>query len=200
MHPNTLETPPGTMINVEERSPTPSPKVQIRLKMPTPISPISLEMSPNDTFSKLKDKIQDMEQVPKSRVSLHFNRKDINDQTSLREFDKQELGVSVIKQSPTTSVGSGSANQGSNKRLKLMVLYKNGTERIPVEMNVGDNVGELRKQLGKMQERMGFGLPSEGYFFIYKQNVMDDDKSFRWHKVGQGDVIEVFSGSVTGGS
>jgi ubiquitin C len=87
---------------------------------------------------------------------------------------------------------------GASKKLKLMV--KSGTKKIPVEMNASDNVGELRKELQKLNQMLQFHLPQDGYFFIYKQNVMDDDKSFRWHHVSQGDTIEIFNGSVTGGS
>lgn len=85
------------------------------------------------------------------------------------------------------------------KKLKLMVLPKSGT-KVPVEVNVMDNVGELRKELQRMQQHHQFNLPQDGYFFIYKQNVMEDDMSFRWHHVVQGDTIEIFNGSVTDAS
>uniref|UniRef100_A0A7N0UCG6 Ubiquitin-like domain-containing protein n=1 Tax=Kalanchoe fedtschenkoi TaxID=63787 RepID=A0A7N0UCG6_KALFE len=199
MHHSSPETPPA-MIKLEDASPSPSEKVQIRLRMPSPISPISIEMSQSDTFSKLKDKIHDLEHIPPHRVSLYHSHKELHDQIPVRDFDGQEVGVSV-KQSPTASFGSGASHGASSRnKLRLMVLPKNGTQRIPVEVNAGDCVGELRRELGRLQERMGFSLPAEGYFFIYKQNVMDDDQSFRWHDVGQGDTIEIFNGSVTGGS
>lgn len=73
-----------------------------------------------------------------------------------------------------------------------MVVLKCGTMKIPVEVNVDDNVGELRKELAKIQQRFELNKPhQEGYFFIYKQNVMDDDRSFQWHRVDHGDTIEV---------
>ncbi|CAM8964897.1 unnamed protein product [Rhodiola kirilowii] len=93
------------------------------------------------------------------------------------------------------------ASQGSWRRMKIVVaLATNMSKRIQVEVNVGDKVGELRKELTRLQERLGFNLPADGYFFICKQNVMDDNKSFRWHGVGQGDTIEIFHGTVTGGN
>ncbi|EOA19703.1 hypothetical protein CARUB_v10003551mg [Capsella rubella] len=93
-----------------------------------------------------------------------------------------------------------SNNNNNPKKLKVMVLLKCGTRKIPVEVNAGDNVGELRKELAKVQQRFQLSLPQDGYFFIYKQNVMDDDRSFRWHRVDHGDTIEIFNGSVSGGS
>ena len=95
---------------------------------------------------------------------------------------------------------AGINNNNPLKKLRVMVLPKCGTRKIPVEVNAGDNVGELRKELAKIQQRFQLNLPQDGYFFIYKQNVMDDDRSFRWHRVDYGDTIEIFNGSVSGGS
>ena len=83
-----------------------------------------------------------------------------------------------------------------------MVVLKWGTKKIPVEVNVDDNVGVLRKELAKVQQRFELNQPQlqEGYLFVYKKNVMDDDRSFRWHRVELGDVIELSDGSVSGGS
>ncbi|CAH2071870.1 unnamed protein product [Thlaspi arvense] len=103
--------------------------------------------------------------------------------------------------STVTMAGSNNNNSNNNpKKLRVMVLPKCGTRKIPVEVNAGDNVGELRKELNKIQQRFQLSLPQEGYFFIYKQNVMDDERSFRWHRVEHGDTIEIFNGSVSGGS
>ncbi|CAA0393582.1 unnamed protein product [Arabidopsis thaliana] len=95
---------------------------------------------------------------------------------------------------------SNNNNNNNPKKLRVMVFPKSGTRKIPVDVNAGDNVGELRKELAKIQQRFQLSLPQEGYFFIYKQNVMDENRSFRWHRVDQGDTIEIFNGSVSGGS
>lgn len=136
-----------------------------------------------------------MEGIPVNRMVLYWRGRELQDSRSLRDCelpDRSEIDVG-IKPLPAAS-GSGS------KRLKLMVMSKCGTKKVPVEVNPLDNVGELRKELEKLDQRFQFHLPPEGYFFIYKQNVMDDDRSFRWHHVGQGDTVEIFNGCVTGGS
>lgn len=150
---------------------------------------VPLEMDVNDNVLRLKEKIHgQMDPVPV-------------DSRSIRECELAENNDvdANIKPSPTGS-GTGSAGTAAAKKLKLLVLPKCGTKKIPVEVNATDNVSELRKELQKLHQRLHFHLPQEGYFFIYKQNVMDDDRSFRWHQVGQGDTIEIFNGSVTGGS
>ncbi|CDY71939.1 BnaCnng75210D, partial [Brassica napus] len=114
----------------------------------------------------------------------------------------QHRNNQVLKpeQSPPSNSTEPILNGQDLPKLRVMVLPKNGTMKIPVEVNASDNVGELRKELVKVQQRFQISLPQEGYFFIYKQNVMEDDRSFRWHRVDHGDTIEIFNGSVSGGS
>ncbi|OMO76722.1 Ubiquitin [Corchorus capsularis] len=183
-----------------------SKKIQLKINVPSSKSSVPVEMDVNDTVLRLKEKIQEIEGVPVSKLVVQASGAELQDHRYLRDcelMENAEIDVN-IKPSPTGS-GTGSAGGGTtttmgSKRLKLMVLTKCGTKKIPVEMNASDNVGELRKELQKLHQRLHFHLPQEGYFFIYKQNVMDDDRSFRWHHVAQGDTIEIFNGSVTGGS
>ncbi|XP_044460479.1 polyubiquitin 8-like [Mangifera indica] len=154
------------------------------------------DMDIKDTVLHLKKKVKthEVESIPVNKLVVQSGGgAEVQDRRSLYEselMNNSEVDVSV-KPSPTSSGGTGS------KKLKLMVLPKCGTRKIPVEVNASDNVGDLRKELQKLQENFHFHLPEEGYFFIYKQNVMDDDRSFRWHHVGSGDTIEIFNGSVT---
>jgi len=176
-----------------------SPLTQIQLNMKTGSKThvVPLEVDVNETVSKLKEKIREIENVsvPVNRLVLHAaTGAELHDHQVLRDCDvseNSEIEVS-FKASPTVSPAS--------KKLKVMVLPKTGMKKVAVEVNASDNVGELRKELQKLSQRVQFHLPPEGYFFIYKQNVMDDDRSFRWHHVVHGDTIEIFSGSVTGGS
>ncbi|ESQ38072.1 hypothetical protein EUTSA_v10029386mg, partial [Eutrema salsugineum] len=128
-----------------------------------------------------------------------------NDQNHINQVFKteqqsppQNTTEQIITGHRDSTVTMAVSNNNSNpKKLRVMVLPKCGTRKIPVEVNASDNVGELRKELAKIQQRFQVSLPQEGYFFIHKQNVMDDDWSFRWHR---GDTIEIFNGSVSGGS
>ncbi|KAK7275643.1 hypothetical protein RIF29_16763 [Crotalaria pallida] len=201
-------------------SPAPTTtKIHLNVKTPSSKMHAPLEIDVSDTVSKLKEKIHDMDQtVPVNRMILLATGAELHDHQVLKDCDHVSDNAEIevnFKPSPppppaatTSSVvvaggiggGSGSGSGGGSKKLKLMVLPKSGTKKIPIEMNATDNVGELRKELQKLHQRIQFPLPQEGYFFIYKQNVMDDDRSFRWHHVAQGDTIEIFNGSVTGGS
>ncbi|KAJ0016776.1 hypothetical protein Pint_10892 [Pistacia integerrima] len=179
---------------VKNEQASPSKKIHLRINIPSSktLVHLPLDMDINDTILHLKEKIHDVEPIP-------VNSAELQDHRSLCDcelMDNSEVDVNV-RPSPTASGGTGTTG---SKKLKLMVLPKCGTKKIPVEVNATDNVGELRKELQKLHQRFHFHLPQDGYFFIYKQNVMDDDRSFRWHHVGQGDTIEIFNGSVTGGS
>lgn len=183
----------------------PSKKIRLAVKIPGSKTHVVVEMDPSDTVLALKEKIRESEAaVPAAlnRMVLHSGGSELQDGRCLRDFDQllsdnAEIEVTVTPSTTTTTTPSAAVG---SKRLRVMVQPKCGTKKIPVELNASDNVGELRKELQKLQQRLQFHLPPEGYFFIYKQNVMDDDKSFRWHHVAQGDTIEIFNGSVSGGS
>lgn len=86
-------------------------------------------------------------------------------------------------------------------RLRVMVLPHSPdnepVSKVPVSVMANENVEELRKELEKLRERNELKLPQGGYFFIHKQNVLDDDQTFLWNGVAHGDTIEVFPGYVT---
>ncbi|CAI9753254.1 unnamed protein product [Fraxinus pennsylvanica] len=153
-------------------------KIQLLVKMQASKLGVALEMDVKETIRTLKEKIQDIEGIPVKKI---------------------EIDVSFRSSSTTTALSGSSGNMGSGSRkLRIIVVTKCGTKRIPIHVNAWDIVGDVKKKLHKLNEKLQLDLPQEGYFFIYKQNVMDDDRSFRWHHVGQGDTIEIFNGSLSG--
>ncbi|KAK4360046.1 hypothetical protein RND71_022275 [Anisodus tanguticus] len=183
---------------------SPTRKIQLLLKMPTSKLGIALEVDVTDSVQRVKERIHEMEGVNVSKLIMHANGIELIDHLNLQDYglsDNSEIDVSirpsVVASAMTTTSSGSSVNNGNGlKKLRIIVLSKCGTKKTPIEVNPSDNVGHLRKELQKLELR----LPQEGYFFIYKQNVMDDDRSFRWHHVCQGDTIEIFNGSVTGGA
>ncbi|XP_039044054.1 ubiquitin domain-containing protein 7SL RNA1-like [Hibiscus syriacus] len=184
--------------NEQQQSSSPlKKKIQLHVNSPSLKTSLHLEMDSNDTV--LKEKIHDqMEPVLVNRLVVQSTGAESQANRSLGDCEPTANNNNDANNKPSPT-SSGTELAGS-KKLKLLVLPKMGTKKIPVEMNATDNVGELRKELQKLHQRLHFHLPQDGYFFIYKQNVMDDDRSFRWHQVAQGDTIEIFNGSVTGGS
>lgn len=66
--------------------------------------------------------------------------------------------------------------------------------RAEVAVGARRAVAALRREL----EERAFPLPRDGaYFFIHRQSVMDESRSFEWHGVAAGDEVVVFEGSVT---
>ncbi|CAI9110456.1 OLC1v1010480C1 [Oldenlandia corymbosa var. corymbosa] len=181
----------------------PFKQIRLILKMPAGRPAIPLEMDINDSIRRLKERIQEMEGVPVVRLMIQAGGVELHDHQTILDcelFDHAEIDVSV-RPSPSTTTSSGSlGNVSSTKKLKIIVLTKCGTRKIPMEVSPSENVGQLRKELQKLNQHLDLDLPQEGYFFIYKQNVMDDDRSLRWHHVGNGDTIEIFNGSISGGT
>ncbi|KAH0711273.1 hypothetical protein KY289_007232 [Solanum tuberosum] len=206
-----IESEPDKNNVVKIEQPAPSSltrKIQLLLKMPKSKLGVALEVDVTDSVRRVKERIHDMEGVHVSKLVMHANGIELIDHQTLQDYrliDNSEINVSIrpstimVSAPPpttTTFLGSPMNNNGNGlKKLRIMILSKCGTNKIPIEVNPSDNVGHLKKELQKLE----LELPQEGYFFIYKQNVMDDDRSFRWHHVCQGDTIEIFNGSVTGG-
>ncbi|KAG9138704.1 hypothetical protein Leryth_023197 [Lithospermum erythrorhizon] len=210
----------GLVIQDIQSSPTPSNKIRLIVKMPNRAKPsLELEMEAHDTVRRLKERIQETQGLPMNMLVLHINGNELRDPNkSLRDYSlsySSEVDLSIrggdfspmpppnsstgLGPSSTSSSGS-SSDTNRSKKLRVTIVTKCGTKKIPLEVNPAENVAALRKELQKLSNHAQLDLPPEGYFFIYKQNVMDDDRSIRWHQVGQGDIIEIFNGSVTGGT
>lgn len=184
------ETDDGRQVKIED-----SGRIHVIVKIPISKRQLSLEVDVMDSVSRMKERIQECEGFPVNRFALFYGSIEMQDTRVLAEYgvaEHSEVNV-VVRPCPPAATSA-------SKKLKLLVLPKCGTKKIPVEVNASDNVSELRKELQRLHAHLQFHLPSEGYFFIYKQNVMDDDRTFRWHDVRPGDTIEIFNGSVTGGS
>ena len=169
-------------------------KVALRVKIPTPTPHITpIEMPEHHTVRNLKDKILESEpslrSVTRAVLVLQCKGRELNEDRRLAECDV----------SGEDAVVEVSLRWRGSNTLKVTLRSKCGTRRIPVWVNASDNVEALRRQLRRLSEEFGFPLQQE-YFFIHVQDVMDDDKSFRWHGVSQDDIIDVFPGSVVYGS
>ncbi|XP_051147329.1 uncharacterized protein LOC127262609 [Andrographis paniculata] len=175
--------------------------IRLLLKMPASKTPDAVEMDISDTVANLKEKINKMEGVPTNRLSIRANGVELADQKTMQDCElSHNSDVEVVVRPPPPPPIPACLP----RMLKVFVLSSDGKGKVSVEVNPSDNAGELRKKLVAMKaeeeeevEEMELDLPPDGFFFIHKQNVMDDDKSFRWHGVHQGDIIEIFGGSVS---
>ena len=81
--------------------------------------------------------------------------------------------------------------------LLVTVVSRCGAGRVEVAVAARAAVSALRAELERARGA-GFPLPADGaYFFIHRQSVMDEARSFEWHGVAAGDEVVVFDGSVT---
>ncbi|KAL0542897.1 hypothetical protein IC582_017978 [Cucumis melo] len=184
-----------------------------------------IEVGYFDTVLEIKEKIEKYHGIPIPKQTLIFNGRILQDDRDVEfceilQHSRIQLVVANSELSAQSQIGrlimkqhnmipdpsshhhppSGTTSTKNSNKLKVMVKPKCGSSKIPMEVNPTDNVGELKKELEKLQQRMQFHLPPEGFFFIYDRDVMDEDRSFRWHGVAHGDTIEIFNGTITGGS
>lgn len=179
------------------------PKIRLLLRLPTS-KLLAVDADARDTIHRLKERIHEIEGTPAARLSIHASGNELPDHRTVLDCELSENSdLTVGFRPPPPSMNAAAAARPAPANLtpglvKLRVVAQYGCERIPVEVCAAENVGELRKKLQKMKSNLL--LPKEGFFFIHKQNVMDDDRTFRWHRVTHGDTIEIFSGSISGGS
>ncbi|KAK9689249.1 hypothetical protein RND81_09G046200 [Saponaria officinalis] len=188
----------------QQLSPAISAKTRLLFKLQNH-QQFSVDVDLNDSVEQLKEKLHEIDGYPVNRLALYVNgNHELQDHRHLREYeltDGSEIEVSI--RPPSTPTGSGMTNHVPTmtvKKLKVVVLTKCGTKKIILEVNPTDKVQVLRSELEKWQQRVNYQLPPEGYFFIYKQNVMEERETFQWHNVHSGNFIEMFNGSVSGGS
>ncbi|KAH7653023.1 Ubiquitin-like protein [Dioscorea alata] len=77
--------------------------------------------------------------------------------------------------------------------------YTKTEKIIDVEVNMTDNVSELRKKLKRLKDLHQLVLLDVGFVFVHKQEAMDEGRSFLWHAVKHNDTMDAFPNFVTGG-
>ncbi|EEE51981.1 hypothetical protein OsJ_33659 [Oryza sativa Japonica Group] len=142
------------------------------------------------TVAGLKERVQEGTDgaLPAARVALMFGKVEMED------------GRAVAEYVPPGAAADGTATVVvSAVQPRVTVNVKWGAKAAAVEVSDMLAVKDLRAELGGAAAHLP--LPKDGgYFFIYKQNVMEEDRTLRWHDVKNGDTIEIFNGRVTGGA
>uniref|UniRef100_J3MYJ6 Ubiquitin-like domain-containing protein n=1 Tax=Oryza brachyantha TaxID=4533 RepID=J3MYJ6_ORYBR len=129
-----------------------------------------------DTVGDIKQRLQSYRGWPAAGMSLFHNGDLLEDAGGSAACAQREGG------------------RGRALRLRVNVVSRCGHWRAEIAVSARDEVSALREQL---EERV-FPLPLDGaYFFIHRQSVMDEGRSFEWHGVETGDEVVVFEGTVT---
>uniref|UniRef100_A0A0E0ETB2 Ubiquitin-like domain-containing protein n=1 Tax=Oryza meridionalis TaxID=40149 RepID=A0A0E0ETB2_9ORYZ len=154
-----------------------------------------------DTVHDIKQKLQSRRGWPAAAVSLFHNG------DALADAGGGEAGGGAerygIVEGSVIHVELAVAVAGRSKRrddsygggaVRVNVVSRCGRGRAEVAVGARRAVAALRREL----EERAFPLPRDGaYFFIHRQSVMDESRSFEWHGVAAGDEVVVFEGSVT---
>ena len=126
----------------------------------------------------------------------------MEDAKALADYDPPADGtmeVCAVVRQPPAAAAAGGGNGARNNQQRIAVKVKFGARAVALEVGATDVVRDLRKEVERLRLPVRDG--GGGYFFVYKQNVMDEDRTLRWHEVKNGDTIEIFfNGTVTGGA
>ncbi|XP_040383561.1 uncharacterized protein LOC102700650 [Oryza brachyantha] len=150
-----------------------------------------------DTVGDIKQRLQSYRGWPAAGMSL-FHNGDLLEDAGGSAACAQRYGIvegSVIHVVVEFAAAAGNKGScGGALRLRVNVVSRCGHWRAEIAVSARDEVSALREQL---EERV-FPLPLDGaYFFIHRQSVMDEGRSFEWHGVETGDEVVVFEGTVT---
>ncbi|KAF6159171.1 hypothetical protein GIB67_032788 [Kingdonia uniflora] len=163
-----------------------------------------LELWYYDTVLVMKKRIEKYHGIPVSKQTLVFNNQVMED-----ERDTEFYGVHfrcriklLVDEEPETAVPITNfesspvkaAKTVSPGKLTVTVVSMCGKVTTEFEVNGYDKVTVIRTEL----QHTDFPLPPDGYFFIHDQNPMEEDRSFEWHNVKNGDSIDIFAGTVEG--
>ncbi|EEC78796.1 hypothetical protein OsI_19051 [Oryza sativa Indica Group] len=157
------------------------------------------------TVAGLKERVQEGTDgaLPAARVALMFGKVEMEDGRAVAEYvppgaaadGTATVVVSAVVRPPPPPTPTPQPPQ----QPRVTVNVKWGAKAAAVEVSDMLAVKDLRAELGGAAAHLP--LPKDGgYFFIYKQNVMEEDRTLRWHDVKNGDTIEIFNGRVTGGA
>ncbi|BAT08647.1 uncharacterized protein [Oryza sativa Japonica Group] len=167
-----------------------------------------------DTVHDIKQKLQSRRGWPAAAVSLFHNGDALADagggeaagggaeRYGIVEGSviHVELGVGVagrqqqLQQNEHKGRSKRRDDGGGAAAVRVNVVSRCGRGRAEVAVGARRAVAALRREL----EERAFPLPRDGaYFFIHRQSVMDESRSFEWHGVAAGDEVVVFEGSVT---
>ncbi|XP_062203765.1 polyubiquitin-like [Phragmites australis] len=129
------------------------------------------------------------------RVAVFFDKVEMEDHKELAEYDPPVDGMEVrvvVTQPPQHN------NTGAKKHQWMTVKVRRGLQMVVLEVSNLDVVKELRTELGKVAPH--FLQTVDGVCsFVYKQNVMDEDRTLHWHEVKNCDTIEILNNVVTRG-
>ncbi|CAN1843651.1 Polyubiquitin (Fragment) [Linum perenne] len=180
----------GTKIDLEIKPNyllLPSHQFSLTIKLPS-MQSFTVQVDRSDTVRSLEEKIISSSiSVEVELMSLYCSGVELVDEfRNLSEYgihECSEIVVVLLKNKGTV-----------NFVVKTSSCLLNGAS-IPVEMKDSGSVSELREVL------LGSKIvPEDDYIFIYRQRIMRDCCSLRWHGVLDGDVVYLFKGSISRGS
>ncbi|KAK8918342.1 hypothetical protein KSP39_PZI021430 [Platanthera zijinensis] len=141
------------------------------------------------TVLQIKEMIHKTYGIPVSSNTLSFNGVIMEDGLQIHNYGLIEnsrvlLHLCLPEPGPEIlhNINPGGAAAGSPAQAPFPVTAPTspaGTVMLDVEIYADDNVSQLWEEL---------------YCIVFKQAVMKEDRSFRWHGVRSGDLIQIISG------
>jgi hypothetical protein len=166
--------------------------------------PFDMEVGFFDTAEDIKQKLQLRRGWTAAAMSLHHNGDVLVDALASGVVEGSVIHVTLLDGQQLAKKRKRPSKRGRGEEgapLRVTVMSRCGAGRLEVAVRGRSAVSALRAELERAAAAGArFPLPRDGgYFFIHRQSVMDEARSFEWHGVATGDEVVVFDGSVTRG-
>jgi hypothetical protein len=164
--------------------------------------PFDMEVGFFDTAEDIKQKLQLRRGWPAAAMSLHHNGDVLVDAHASGVVEGSVIHVTLLDRQQQLAKRPSERGRGEEGApLRVTAVSRCGAGRLEVAVGARAAVSALRAELERAAAAGArFPLPRDGgYFFIHRQSVMDEARSFEWHGVATGDEVVVFDGSVTRG-
>lgn len=168
------------------RTREPDPLVVDAILVPR-LHDFSFAMGGRETILDLKKRMTKMDSCPVERMIVRVDGTEMSDEKTLLQCgagassDRFQVSIDFV---------------GPERPVEVLVIYGREWTRVVV-----DESDTVRDRLPRVPDEMGFKHPPCFFCIHYegrlrKRAVMDDARTFRWHRVVKGDEIELFPGRV----
>ncbi|RDX61351.1 Nedd8, partial [Mucuna pruriens] len=201
-----LEMPPPRMTLREklfgqQGVPAERTRVTFRVKMieTKRVRSFPMEMYLYDTVLCLKEKIYNLKKPENIKAKdmevLLKSGYELKDQWSLQDCGMLNISHVYVRKRLAQPREPGTDAHFGTKMLNLMLVPKGGTQKIPIQVNILNSVGDMRFELEKFHRHV---LPQDlSYFFTNKKgHVMSETLAFNWFRLEDGDTIEITPASI----
>ena len=134
---------------------------------------LPLFVKQTDTIGALKSKIEKKRKVPKQKISLAFDGKQLEDGNTLQDYNIKHEAAIMLNWLMSTD------------RVELHIKDGEGNT-FSLEVGPSDTIGDIKSKIEKKE-----GIPADQQRLSFNGVELEAGRTIRQYKIGQGSIIEL---------